>query len=82
MVTKKTSEQQCRQEMMPSWTCMVGCRDGEKGLELRDMGDEEDRPGWLVGLKWPERVRKEEWLLDFSSGQVGRTMVVFTGMVL
>lgn len=54
--------------MMLFWICMVGCGDGEKGLELRDMGDEEDRFGWLVGFKWLERVRKEEWFLDFLFG--------------
>lgn len=29
-----------------------------------------------------ERVRRKRWLLDFSHGQVGRTLVLFTEMKL
>lgn len=38
VVTKKTNKEQCRQEMIPSWSCIGGRRHGEKGVKLRDIG--------------------------------------------
>lgn len=43
VVTKRTDEEQFRQEMMPAWTCMVVAR-----WEILEM--KQHRPGWLVGL--------------------------------
>lgn len=48
----KTNEEQCRQERMPPWVCMVA----QKGRQWRWMercnGVKQHRPGWLFRLKW------------------------------